>query len=232
MSSRRSDGSPYIQAATSPSLDRGSPITKTGSPEAMADCRPAGSVSTAIAPAAAAASQNRAPCTVAPGRAAYRSPGRTARESWVMPVRPGGRPGPAATSTSGSAGRRPSSTARPASGRGCRRSGRKAAGTGRGYLRSRCREPDIRRSGVVGCDLHGLQRELHDVEERRSGDLVTVVLAPRVLNIEGHDQLRVVSRRDADVAVTMLAEALAQAGVRDLRGPGLSRHRVAVDLSP
>ena len=57
----------------------------------MAASRPAGSVSTATAPAAAASAQNLAPWCLLPGSAAYRSPGRTRRESWVIPVTP--RPG-------------------------------------------------------------------------------------------------------------------------------------------
>src|SRR5262249_44085374 len=97
---------------TSPSLARGSATTKTGRPEAIADARPDGSVSTTTAPAAAAAAQNLAPCTVLPGSAAYRSPGRTALESWVTPVSTGAAP---EASGSGSAGRKPSNAASPAS---------------------------------------------------------------------------------------------------------------------
>ena len=64
----------------------GSVTTNTGTPQSRADSRPAGSVSTATAPAATASGQNSAPWWLPPGSAAYRSPGRTARESWVMPV--------------------------------------------------------------------------------------------------------------------------------------------------
>ena len=79
------DGSPYTQQAISPSRARGSATTKTGTPLAVALARPSGSVSTATAPAATASAQYAAPCALAPGRAAYRSPGRTARESSVTP---------------------------------------------------------------------------------------------------------------------------------------------------
>jgi hypothetical protein len=87
MSRSRLDGSPYTQEAISPSRARGSASTNTGTPLAAARLRPAGSVSTATAPAATASAQNAAPCTRAPGRATYRSPGFTDRESCVRPER-------------------------------------------------------------------------------------------------------------------------------------------------
>ncbi len=74
-----------------PSRARGSATTKAGSPDPRPPRPgPAGSVSTAAAPAAAASGQNRAPWNRLPGSAAYRSPGRTSRESCVMPVTPVG----------------------------------------------------------------------------------------------------------------------------------------------
>src|SRR5271165_1964658 len=144
-----------------------------------------------------------------------------------MPVSPPGCPIGPALARSGLAGRSPSSAASAVSGRGGTRSGRKAAGTGRGYLPSRRREPDIGRPGIVRRNLHGLQGELHHLEEGRPGDLVTVVLAPRVLNVDGYDQLRVVRGRDADVAGAILAKAVALAGLGDLRSAGLRRHCIA-----
>src|SRR5690606_12702930 len=71
---------------TSPSAARGSGTTRVGTPASAAAVAPAGSVSTAAAPAATAWAMNSAPCRLAPGRAAYRSPGWTARLSWVTPV--------------------------------------------------------------------------------------------------------------------------------------------------
>src|SRR3954468_17943924 len=58
----------------------------TGRPVAAARSTPAGSVSTAAAPACWAFAANSAPCVTAPGRAAYRSPGSTEREATVTPV--------------------------------------------------------------------------------------------------------------------------------------------------
>src|SRR5215469_12339081 len=231
-SRRRSDGCPYIHAATSPSRARGSATTNTGSPVAIAFSRPAGSVSTATAPAAAAASQNRAPWIVLPGSAAYRSPGRTDLESCVMPVRPPGCPIGPLLAPPGSAGRSPSSAASPLSGRGGTLSGRKAAGTGRGYLPSRRREPYTGRPGIVRCNLHGLQGELHRLEEGRPRDLVTVIPAPRILNVDGHDQLRVVSRGDTDVTRSIQAKTATLAGLGDLGGTGLSRDSVTANETP
>ena len=126
MSRSRLDGSPYTQQAISPSLPRGSASTNTGTPLATARARPSGSVSTATAPAATASAQKAAPCTRAPGRATYRSPGFTDRESRVRPDRKpssfGGIELPAATS------RTPSSVLSADSGRCGRDAGRIATG--------------------------------------------------------------------------------------------------------
>ena len=66
-------GSPYTQADTAPRTPRGSATTSTGTstpPASWMRSAPAGSVSTAAAPAAWAMAANRAPCVVNPGRAA------------------------------------------------------------------------------------------------------------------------------------------------------------------
>src|ERR1039457_807947 len=130
----RPDGFPYTQEATSPSRDRGSATTKTGTPECRARLLPSGSVSTATAPASTACWQNRAPWYWLPGSAAYRSPGPTRRESCATPVIPpdpmgpwkGSGPAPSFIVT-------PRSPASPESARGGTLRGRRAADTGRGY---------------------------------------------------------------------------------------------------
>ena len=126
MSRSRLDGLPYTQQATSPSRARGSASTKTGTPVAAARARPSGSVSTAAAPAATASAQNAAPCTRAPGRATYRSPGLTQRESSVTPVMNPSSSGE--TARPAEASRTPSSGPRAESGRGCGCAGRFATG--------------------------------------------------------------------------------------------------------
>lgn len=105
-------GSPYTQAAASPRLARASCTTRTGRPVAEASSYPATSVRIAAAPASAACAANRAPCTRVPGSAAYRSPGRTARESWVIPETAASSPGAACSLHS-----MPRSAASPFSGR-------------------------------------------------------------------------------------------------------------------
>lgn len=88
-----SAGLPYTALATAPRVARGSGTTRMGTLRWSLPCRassmsaaPALSVTTATAPAPTAALANVAPWTLAPGRAAYRSPGRTVRESRVTPV--------------------------------------------------------------------------------------------------------------------------------------------------
>src|SRR5262249_5906238 len=151
------DGSPYIHEATAPSRALGSLTTNTGRPHAIALARPAGSVSTATAPACSACSQNVAPWCLLPGRAAYRSPRRTAAESCVIPVIPRAE---RASPSSPSGRRSPSMAASPVSGRTGTFRGRIAAGTGRGYLDSRGREWDVR-------DVPAVRRN----PQRRQGEL-------------------------------------------------------------
>ena len=75
---------------------------------ASARARPRASVRTATAPAATASAAKSARCRCAPGTAAKRSPGRTARESIVTPDTtveppvPGGSASPAAAATAAS----------------------------------------------------------------------------------------------------------------------------------
>src|SRR5258705_575665 len=121
----RLDGSPYTQQAIALSLPGGSASTNTGTPLATARARPSGSVSTATAPAATASGQNSAPCTRAPGRATYRSPGFTDRESRVSPDRKPSSFGPIEV-----ASRTPSSVLSADSGRCGRDAGRIATGGG------------------------------------------------------------------------------------------------------
>src|SRR4051794_7938091 len=111
--------------ANGPSTRRGAEVTTTGNPDRSASARPESSVSTATAPASAATALNLAPCVWLPGSAAYRSPGRTARESWVTPV--------TETSTTGSdrsgGSVRPAMTVgTPLSDHGATRCGRSGAG--------------------------------------------------------------------------------------------------------
>ena len=97
------EGSPYTQAATGPASARGSSATRTGTPAAAARSLPAASVSTATAPAAAACAANRAPCTLSPGTATSRSPGRASPEATVTPVTVSAGGTPAASSAKASA---------------------------------------------------------------------------------------------------------------------------------
>ncbi len=85
---RRSDGRPYTVAATSPRTLRGSGWTSTAAePASRFSCaNPSASVSTAMAPRSTASGKKRAPCVVAPGSAAKRSPGRTSCARRVTPV--------------------------------------------------------------------------------------------------------------------------------------------------
>src|SRR5262249_33391282 len=106
---------------------------KRGTPQARADSRPAGSVNTATAPADTASWQNSAPWWLPPGSAAYRSPGRTRRESWVTPRTSSWPSGPVKGSGPGPAMTTPSSAASPDRGRPCALRGRGSAGTRRGY---------------------------------------------------------------------------------------------------
>src|SRR6516225_10382905 len=182
----------------SPSRSRGDATTNTGTPVRAARSRPAGSVRMAMAPAATAWSQKAAPCVRAPGGAAYRSPGRTWRESRVTPDR---RPGPAGTL---SVLPTPSSSASPDNGRGAGCSGRI---TPRGYPKSAHIEPDIRsREAGLGKNLQGLQRELHHVVEHRARDDGPEVPLLRVLHVRGDDDLGAVARRHPDPAGAVLAQ--------------------------
>src|ERR1700722_10364051 len=129
----RPDGFPYTQQAISPSLPRGSASTKTGTPVAAARAFPSGSVRIATAPAdnasaqnAAAPAQSAAPCTRLPGRATYKSPAATARESRVTPLTNPRSFGEIELPTEAS--RTPSSEPRTDSGLGCWRAGRIATG--------------------------------------------------------------------------------------------------------
>src|SRR5712691_1418912 len=224
MSNNRPDGLPYTQDATSPSLARGSEITKTGSPLRIARSRPTGSVNTATAPAAAACSQNSAPWCLLPGSAAYRSPGWTAAESCVIPISPRSL---CRKEESSPGDRRPSSAASPVNERTGTERGRRAAGTGRDYLTSGHRERDVCDMTAVRCDLHRGQRELHHSVEDRARDLDPEI-APltRILNVDRDDQTVLARRRrDPD-------ETRAVGVVLLLGGAGLGRDRVAADNSP
>ena len=107
----------------------------------------------------------------------------------------------------------PSSMASPESGRGGTSRGRRAAGTGRGYLSSRCREPDVGTLGPIGRNLQRPQGELHDLVEDGPRHLDTEVAAlARVLHVDRHDQLGVPGRRDADEARPVQAQAAALFG--------------------
>src|SRR3954447_16833566 len=101
MTVNRRLGSPNTRSATAPSTARGSATTQTGRPVASASPRPAGSVRAATAPAAAASAAYRTPCVRLPGRAAYRSPGRTSPEARVTPRTSG--PAPPGSPTAGAA---------------------------------------------------------------------------------------------------------------------------------
>src|SRR5215831_19824339 len=189
----RSDGSPYIQHDTSPSLSRGDDTTNTGTPVRAARSRPAGSVRIAIAPAATAWSQKAAPCVCSPGSAAYRSPARTCRESSVTPE---SRPGPFGMMSV--VFPTPSSSASPDSGRGETRSGRI---TPRGYPKSARIEPDIWRfEAGLRRNPQGLERELHHAVEHRARDFDPEVgdLLVRILHVRRDDDLRAVARRHPD----------------------------------
>ena len=126
MSVIRLDGFPYTQQAISPSLPRGSASTKTGTPVAAARAFPSGSVRIATAPAATASAQNAAPCTRLPGKATYKSPAATVRESRVTPLTNPRSFGEKELPTEAS--RTPSSELRTDSGLGCWRAGRIATG--------------------------------------------------------------------------------------------------------
>src|SRR5262249_15787681 len=110
MTLSRSVGCPYTVAAASPSTARGSSTTSTGTPPGPR-VAPAGSVRTATAPAAMAWPANCAPCPCAPGRPAYRSPGRTEPLSWVIPDTVTSNPSSATTDA-------PTAVARPRTGVG------------------------------------------------------------------------------------------------------------------
>src|SRR5207248_3177296 len=148
-----------------------------------------------------------APWWLLPGNAAYRSPGRTRRESCVTPVTSRGPSGPA----KGSARARvvittPSSSASSGSGRPGTLRGRRSAGTGRGYRRSRRRERDVRALAVIRWNLEGLQGEVHHLVEGGSGHAVAeVVGGPRVLHVDRDHDLRVAGRRHPDVAGPVVA---------------------------
>ncbi len=130
-------------------------------------------------------------------------PGRTAAESWVIPVTPRSslwmkdvsRPSP-------SGRRKPSSAASPVSERTGTYRGRRAAGTGRDYLSSRHREWDVRDMTVVRWNLHRGQRELHYRVEHRACYLNAEITAvARILDVDGDDQIVAARRRgDADEA--------------------------------
>src|SRR5579859_2792518 len=235
MSSSRAEGCRYTQDATSPSLALGSATTKTGTPQARADSRPAGSVSTATAPADTASWQNSEPWWWPPGSAAYRSPGRTRRESWVTPRTSTGPRGPVNGSApwlSSWAMTTPSSAARPDSGRPCALRGRGSAGTRRGYRCSPCGERHVWALGAIRRNLQRRERELHHLVKGRSGHVVSEIVAQLgILDVDRHHELGVAGWRDADVTRPVLAQAVGL-GIPDLGGAGLGRDRVPGNLAP
>src|SRR5699024_7524246 len=177
-------GSPCTQALTFPSTARTSSATSTGTLASVSSWAPAGSVSTARAPAATAEAANEAPCWWAPGSAANRSPGRTCRLSratpviWTAPpevVRSNAEASSAVVRAAGLAVvfMMSKSTAWPRSGliRGERvRVGRLTAGR----------------------HAQGLQRERGDLLERRRCDRATVDTAARVVHHHTDGDRRVV----------------------------------------
>ena len=148
--SRSALGAPYTQREAAPSTPRGSSATSSGTPRSPQRAAPSGSVRTAVAPRSTAAGAKSAPCARAPGSAAYRSPGCTARESSVAPV--------TVVEAAGRSGRRPGSrSSRPLSGRATGRSGRRTraapfagAGTSRGYAGSSARSRSFGDGAPVG----------------------------------------------------------------------------------
>src|SRR5262249_38652717 len=212
------------QQARARSRPGGDDTTNTGTPVRAARSRPAGSVRIAIAPAATAWSQKAAPCVCAPGSAAYRSPGRTCRESSVTPE---SRPGPFGIL---SVLPTPSSSASPDNGRGGTCAGRI---TPRGYPKSARIEPDIWRfEARLWRNPQGLQRELHHAIEHRARDFDPEVgdLLVRILHVRRDDDLRAVARRHPDEARPVLAQRALGTGL--LGGAGLGRDRVAGDDAP
>src|SRR5215472_5299747 len=152
----------------------------------------------------------------------------------------------------------PSSAASPESGRTGTQLGRRAAGTGRGYLGSvfpgsarveelaarplsipweRARrgttsmhdERDGRHMTASGRDLHACQGELHHGVEHRAGD-VDAEVAPvtRILQVDGDDEAAALGGSDADETGSVVAAAPAVF----LRGTCLGRHGVAGNDSP
>ena len=77
---------PYTNAANSPRCFLGSSRTKTGTLASVANCKPALSVTTAIAPSSSALAMKLAPCVLIPGIATKRSPGRRSPVFMLMPV--------------------------------------------------------------------------------------------------------------------------------------------------
>src|SRR5215469_2672474 len=141
----------------------------TGIPCRAARSRPAGSVRMATAPRATASPLNSAPCARSPASAAYRSPGWTCRESWVTPEIPNVPFGMSKTGV-------PRSSPSPDNGRAWIRAGRI---TTREYPVSGRGEPDIWDCRAVWRDLQRLHRELNDLVEDGTGDLIAEV--PKLL---------------------------------------------------
>src|SRR3954451_3282492 len=247
-------GRPCTREATAPSTSRGSSTTQTGRPVARARSRPVGSVSTAVAPRSAASAAYRAPCVRAPGRAAYRSPGRTSPEARAAPVTVvEGSPwtgGPIRSASSArESGRFPAGrgtdldavglTTLQSTGGGpaaCRspvrpRVGHPAArpwwvsGSGDG-------EGELRARRTGGDHAAGGERVAHDVGEHRRGDLPALRGAGGAFQVDGDHVLRVVGRGVAheggEVPAALVAAAV---GVGPLCGAGLADHPEAVHLA-
>src|SRR4051812_38523839 len=251
MTVNRRLGSPNTRSATAPSTARGSATTQTGRPVASASPRPAGSVRTATAPAAAASAAYRTPCVRLPGSAAYRSPGRTSPEARVTPRTSG--PPPPGSPTAG-----PTRSASSA-----RRSGRCSAGGGAdprsfgvtglqstgGGRRSRAAArprhpgaPGVAGSGPGEAELRprlarrdhaaGRERVSHDVGEHRRGHLTALGVARGPLEVDGDDVLRVVGRREPHERGHVPAAGVAAAlGIGPLGGTGLPGDPEPLDLA-
>src|SRR5215475_1770445 len=126
----------------------------------------------------------------------------------------------------------PKSSPSPDNGRAWRRAGRI---TTREYPVSGRGEPDIWDCRAVWRDLQRLHRELNDLVEDRTGDLVAEVpeFLVWVLHVNGNHDLRVVTRRHAYVTGSVLAQRVRRRALRPglAGGAGLGRDRVAGDDS-
>src|SRR3546814_262741 len=228
-----SEGVPWILAASEPRTPRGDPTTRTGTSTSLRSSRPAASVRMATAPAATACGAYVAPCTRAPGRAAYRSPGSTRCElserpvtwqSWA-PVEPRATSSQPATTVSGVADPRVGRDALSAS----------LLTTARGYrdaARFRVFSPlDREASRLLAGRRDGVLAEQvgHHLLEDRAGPGATALATLRVLDHHVDGEARVVRGREAtegDGEGAVIAAALL---ADPLRGAGLAGHPIAGD---